>query len=57
MQRGLFVREWPASQQLGDTAFDAEWAEGQAITLEQAIAYALHLGTFLVRRVGRHARP
>ena len=27
--------------QLGDAAFDAAWAEGQAMTLEQAVAYAL----------------
>ena len=26
---------------LGDAAFDAAWAEGQAMTLEQAVAYAL----------------
>jgi hypothetical protein len=27
--------------QLGAAAFDAAWAEGQAMTLEQAVAYAL----------------
>jgi hypothetical protein len=26
---------------LSDGAFEAAWAEGQALTLEQAIAYAL----------------
>ena len=26
---------------LGDAAFDAAWAAGQAMTLEQAVAYAL----------------
>ena len=26
---------------LGDGAFDAAWAEGQAMTLKQAVAYAL----------------
>jgi tetratricopeptide (TPR) repeat protein len=30
-----------ASAQLGETAFAAAWAEGQAMPLEQAIAYAL----------------
>ena len=29
---------------LGDDAFAAAWAEGRAMTLEQAIAYALELG-------------
>jgi predicted ATPase len=46
-----------AREQLGDVAFDAEWAEGQAMTLEQAIAYALDEGELLVRRVDPHARP
>jgi hypothetical protein len=30
-----------AREQLGDAAFDAAWAEGQAMTPEQAIALAL----------------
>jgi hypothetical protein len=28
-------------EQLGDEAFSAAWAEGRAMTLEQAVAYAL----------------
>jgi hypothetical protein len=30
-----------ARAQLGETAFAAAWAEGRAMTLEQAVAYAL----------------
>ncbi len=30
-----------AREQLGDAAFEAEWAEGQALSVEQAIALAL----------------
>jgi len=30
-----------ARDELGDAAFDAAWAEGQALTLEQAVAEAL----------------
>ena len=33
-----------AREQLGDTAFEAEWAEGQTLTTEQAIALALGSG-------------
>jgi hypothetical protein len=29
-----------AREQLGDAAFEAEWAEGQALTLEEALAVA-----------------
>jgi hypothetical protein len=31
--------------QLGDAAFAAAWAEGQALPLEQAVAYALDPAT------------
>jgi hypothetical protein len=34
----------PAREQLGEAAFDAAWAEGQTMTLEQAMAYALSDG-------------
>jgi predicted ATPase/transcriptional regulator with XRE-family HTH domain len=34
-----------ARAQLGEEAFAAVWAEGRAMTLEQAIAYALEVGT------------
>jgi hypothetical protein len=49
---GLSVSVWPevradydryvaaARPQLDETTFAATWAEGQAMTLEQAIAYA-----------------
>jgi hypothetical protein len=30
-----------AKSALGDAAFDAAWAEGRAMTLDQAIAFAL----------------
>jgi hypothetical protein len=33
--------EAAARERLGDAAFAAAWAEGRAMTLEQAIAYAL----------------
>jgi hypothetical protein len=31
--------------QLGDATFEAAWAEGRAMTLEQAIGYALERDT------------
>jgi len=41
-----------ARVQLGETAFAAPWAEGRAMTLEQAIAYALETdqGTEVLRK-------
>jgi hypothetical protein len=38
-----FITEYLANvrAQLGKAAFEAAWAEGQAMTLEQAITYAL----------------
>jgi hypothetical protein len=38
-----FITEYTADvrAQLGEAVFEAAWAEGQAMTLEQAIAYAL----------------
>jgi predicted ATPase len=55
LRQSIGVREAPAShatherlknevrKQLGEVAFDAKWAEGQAASLEQAIAEALTL--------------
>ena len=41
-----------ARAQLGDAFFAAAWAEGQAMTLEQAIAYALEVAPDEIKVVG-----
>jgi predicted ATPase len=43
--RIIFEREVAAARQRYDSpAFAAAWAEGQAMTMDQAVAYALHAG-------------
>lgn len=53
LRQSIGAREAPASratrerliaqarEQLGEAAFAAKWAEGRAMTMEQAVAYAL----------------
>jgi len=43
--RSLYERTAAAVRsQLGESAFEEAWAEGQAMTFEQAVAYALEEG-------------
>jgi hypothetical protein len=45
LQRSLHGRLKHIRGSMGDATFDAAWAEGRAMTLEQAIAYALEDAT------------
>jgi hypothetical protein len=45
-QRAEYERQIAAARsRLGDSAFAAAWAEGQAMSLEEAVAYAVEEGS------------
>ena len=50
LERLAFARTVAAAQAaLGETAFAVAWAEGRAMTLEEAVAYALKMQSSMVQ--------